>query len=113
MCKLSNGTFPHVELRILRAQAQKVVNGSRPFTRGKTFWRICPFLWREKADPNLLDFGARAPVLQELIEVARSFHHLTRDGAMNNHVMASDVLKNSLVRRRLSPLIVFGLKAVD
>ena len=82
-------------------------------SRGETFRRFCTLLRREKADPNLLDFGARAPVLQELIEVARSFHHLTRDGAMNNHIMASDVLKNSLVRRRLSPLIVFRLKAVD
>src|SRR5262245_39899743 len=68
---------------------------------------------RKAADPNPLDFRARTPVLQELVEIARSFHHLTRHSAMDNHVVSCDVLKNSLVGCRLSPFVVFGLKAVD
>src|SRR5947208_1547122 len=56
---------------------------------------------------------ARAPELEKLSEVSRTFRHLARDRAMNRDPVTGDVFQDVRVGCRFAPGVVLWLQAVD
>ena len=97
--ELPNHPLRHVQFRILPSQFHKFRDGPRPLLCAQNLRHSIPNLRSEQAKPYLLDLRAWRPEFQELRQVSRSLHHLTRDRAMDRDFLSHDVSKNALVHR--------------
>ncbi len=74
---------------------------------------LFPDLRRVNADPDAIDFRARAPERGILFKVAGAFEHRARNRPMDIDLEAFDIFQDALVGSRLAANIVMLGKAVD
>src|SRR5260370_11381124 len=79
----------------------------------QNFRQLISNLWREQAEPYLVDLGPGGPVLQKFPQIAWPLHHLTGDRAVDGNLLARDVLQDAIVGCRGAPDIVLGLQSVN
>src|SRR4051794_20387212 len=103
----------HVQYGILHTQSSQFCD-SRSSLGGRKNLRVGGAdLWCEEAEPDLCDLGAAAPEVKELIEVTGAVCCLRRNGAMDSHPCARDVLENAFVRGGFASFVMFRLKSID
>jgi len=102
----------HGELRVAAAQFVDLANGVLALGGGENLRHHLPSLRREDAEPDLLHGVHAAPELQKLPQVARPFHHLAGDGAVDGDALVGDVVQNSFIGGRSAARIVLGFESV-
>src|SRR6185312_6978918 len=103
----------HVEPGIKLTQTEELSDDLIAFPGGGNLGQLVAALGSEDAHPDLLDVGVDRPELQELLQVAGAADHGGGDGAVDDDLVAGDVLVDALVGGGSAAHIVFGLQAVN
>jgi len=89
-----------------------LADGVLALSGGEDLRHHLPALRRKDAEPDLLHGVHAAPVLHKLPQVARPFHHLAGDGAVDGDALVGDVVQNSFIGGRSAARIVLGFESV-
>lgn len=111
--KFPDHAFLHVELVLFAANPQQSVYHHPAFIRGEALNTRGSVLRRENAHPDFFYIWICRPKVDKLRNIIRAANHGTRDSAMHRYVMAFDISKDSIIRRRLAPNIVLRLQSID
>src|SRR6516165_8432606 len=84
-----------------------------PLSGSKNLRSQCTLLRSKEAEPDALRLGTQTPEPGKVLQVSRTFHHLTGDRAVNCDLGTGDILQDAVIGCRLAPQIMLGLQTID
>ncbi len=97
------------ELRIFIGEGRQLTRNEVTIFGGKHLGALLAELGSVQADPNTIDFGARAPKGDVFLEVTGAGKHLASDGPMNVDFAAFDIFEDAFISGGLAAnVVMFG-----
>src|SRR5262249_18609123 len=102
-----------MHLGIRGRQTVELVDCIGPVFRRQALLRFLSLLRREKAEPDFANLLALRPETSEIPQIVRPREKLSRNCAVNNNLVARDILEDACVGCRKTPPVVLWLQTVN